>query len=118
MASPESKAYAKQLVAEKLTGNGPGTYWPKCREEAVRDGLIERVDHPDVIYQSASNTCGMASFAHDLVESDPVLYVWLGIYLFTMAKGKLGRGSEAIEVTASVETRSSPIRRHEPCGLG
>src|ERR1041384_8425520 len=89
MASPESLAYAKRLVTEKLSGNGPGKYWPKLLEEKVAAGLIERVDNPDVIYQSASNTCGMASFVHELIETDPVQYVWLGCYLFNQASGKL-----------------------------
>jgi hypothetical protein len=109
MASAESKDFAKRLVREKLPGTGRGKYWPKLNEEAVAAGLIARVDDPDLMYQSASNICGMASFCHDLAESDPVQYVWLAIYLFIQASGKLGRGAQAIVVTASIECRSSPL---------
>ena len=113
MAAPQSKQFAKQLVNEHLKGAGNGYYWPKVKEEEVAAGLIDRVDRPDIVYQSAANVCGMASFVHDLLETDPVLYTWLGIHLFKSAKGRLGRGKESIEITASVQTRSSPL----PAGM-
>jgi hypothetical protein len=113
MATPESKQFAKQLVTEHLKGTGYGHYWPKVKEEEVASGLIDRVDRPDIVFQSAANVCGMASFVHDLLETDPVLYTWLGIHLFKSAKGRLGRGQESIVITASVETRSSPL----PAGI-
>lgn len=109
MATEATKQFAKDLVKEHLKGTGNGVYWPKVREEEVAAGLTERVDSPDTVYQSAANVCGMAAFVHDLLETDPVLYVWLTIYLFKTARGRLGRGSESLVITASIETRSSPL---------
>lgn len=109
MAAEATRQFAKDLVREHLKGAGNGVYWPKVKEELVAGGLIHRVDNPDAVYQSAANVCGMAAFVHDLLETDPVLYVWLGIHLFKSAKGKLGRGKEGLEITASIETRSSPL---------
>lgn len=109
MASQAEKDRARQFVTENLQGRGKGYYWPKVEEQLVAAGLIQRVVNPDSIWQSAANICGMASFIHELVEQDPVQYVWLGIWLFKMAKGRLGRGKDSIQISVSIETRQSPI---------
>ena len=62
-----------------------------------------------MMYQSASNICGMASFAHELVETDPVLYVGLAIVLFRQGSGRLGRGPDSMVIYASPATRNSPL---------
>jgi hypothetical protein len=107
--NPMSKAQAKQLISEHLTGRGNGYYWPKLQEEKVATGLTVRIDSPDLIYQAQANLCGMASFVHDLVETDPVMYAWVGIHLFKNAAAKLGRGERGMVIKASVDTRSSPL---------
>jgi hypothetical protein len=109
MASEAAKQQAIKIVDDKLGSlSGEwGYWWPFVHRLSVINGLKDRVHNPNRIWQSQANICGMASFANSLASTDPVMYTWFAAHLFRNGAAKLGRKSEAIVISPSVETRSA-----------
>jgi hypothetical protein len=101
---------ARAVVHKKL-GNysdyEKSIYWPNLYANWVRDDLLARIEDPSLIWQSESNTCGMATFMNALAWDDPYLYAYYVSEMFVSGSAYLGYGKDAPIVKASKLTRSS-----------
>ncbi len=83
--------------------------WPTVAHDQIRFDLEQRIYNPDLIWQSQSNLCGMASFFHALAKDDPYLYAYYVCSMYLRGSAYLGYGKDAPVVSASKLTRSSKV---------
>jgi hypothetical protein len=108
MATAQGKKQAIDLV-NSLFPSGASVYWPKVNGPQVKQGLIDRVNDPNLIQQGGANVCGMATFAHSLASDDPIQYVWFAIHLYKKGSGPIGRGDKFRTIYPTKEVRQSKI---------
>jgi hypothetical protein len=106
---PSTKSGAIAHVKDKLSGVYHSIMWPTVAHDQIRFDLEQRIYNPDLIWQSQSNTCGMASFFHALAEDDPYLYAYYVCSMYLRGSAYLGYGKDAPIVSASKLTRSSKV---------
>jgi hypothetical protein len=88
---PQSGRQAEAVdLVNYWMGKAKGSWWPFLNGARVRAGLIERIYNPDLIYQSATSLCGVASFVRELAWDDPVQYGLFGAILFEGGWANLG----------------------------
>jgi hypothetical protein len=89
--------------AAKSTGSAFWTY-PR---QTVADRLKIRVNDPTKINQAETWLCGITSVVRAWAQDCPIDYAWLGIQLYEIGRGRLGRG----ELLGKVITPSGELRR-------
>jgi hypothetical protein len=107
-----SRTAAEAVVEKKLgayADYAKSVYWPHAYVNWVRDDLLARIDNPDLIWQSCTNTCGIATFINALAWDDPYLYAYFVSELVVSGAAYLGYGGDARVIKASKLTRSSKI---------
>src|SRR5262249_27448115 len=98
---------AKNLV-DYWVGKATGAKWPTLDKAKVLNGLKDRIDKPDRIYQHKTSLCGVASFVRELAWDDPVQYGRFGALLYEGGWATLGKGPVHPLVAAG------PILPHPP----
>jgi hypothetical protein len=105
--------WAKKLVKDFAAQSGTGLF-PNVTRESLVWQLLQRIDDPTMINQSNTWLCGVTSVVRAWAQDSPVDYAWLGIQLFTLGRGRLGKGSMLGEViTPSADLRRSGV----PAGM-
>jgi hypothetical protein len=103
---PSIQDRAKALVREFSARAGGGSFVHIVRGD-VANGLLARVDHPELISQRASSLCGPSAVVFSLASRDPVAYVRFVIALYEKGVARLNR----LEVSAGKD-----LREYDPKG--
>jgi len=85
---PTPQDRAKAVVRAFAARTGGGVFTHLARGD-VANGLLARVDHPDLIAQAGSSLCGPAAVTFNLARRDPVVYVAFVIALYEKGEAHL-----------------------------
>ncbi|HLG17536.1 MAG TPA: hypothetical protein VJH03_24040 [Blastocatellia bacterium] len=97
-----SKQSAIDLVNKFKSQGGPSA-WPNVNRAALADGLIERINNPNMINQRGTPLCGPASFVRAVATDNPDGYAQAAIDLFTRGTTKLG----SLDIRPGTELKQS-----------
>jgi len=105
-----SQDSARKLVAKKFASMSlPSIYWPTVPHKNLEWEIDKRIDNPNLIWQSMSNLCGMATFFNTLAWDDPYLYAHYVCEMYRCGAAYLGYGKNAPLVKPSKTVRSSKV---------
>ncbi len=102
--APSARQRAEELVRKFAGRTGTGAFKYILRS-AVAKGLLQRVQVPSMIDQSASSLCGPAALLYDLATRDPERYASYVISLYETGFGVIGR----LEVKPGTD-----LKEHDP----
>src|SRR5215468_3992931 len=84
-------AWALKLVNDFAAKPQGSAFW-RHRRRDVAAQLKVRANDPTKINQADTWLCGVTSFVRAWAQDTPVDYAWLGIQLYDLGRGRLGRG--------------------------
>jgi hypothetical protein len=98
--------WALKLLDDFSARPSSSPYWLYPRRDVVAQ-LKERVNDPTKINQADTWLCGVTSVVRAWAQDTPVDYAWLGIQLYDLGRGRLGKG----ELLGKVVSPSADLRR-------
>lgn len=85
-----SKAAALSKVNAFKSARGPSK-WTHLVRTKVADGLIARINNPNLVAQRQTPNCGPATITRALAKDKPLAYAEVAISLFTTGKATIGK---------------------------
>jgi hypothetical protein len=102
-------AWALKLLKDFAARPGTSALWSYSRQ-VIADQLAIRVNDPTKLNQADTYLCGVTSVVRAWAQDSPVDYAWLGIQLYDLGRGRLGKGEMLGKVVSpSVELRRSAL---------
>ncbi len=83
--------WALKLLKDFREQGGGSAFWTYDRA-TVANQLGARVRDPTIINQAQTWLCGVTSVVRAWAQDTPVDYAWLGIQLYNLGRGRMGKG--------------------------
>ncbi len=85
-------AWALKLI-DDFRSQTTGGAFPNMTRAKVADQLKIRANDPTKLNQADTYLCGVTSVIRAWAQDSPVDYAWLGIQLYNLGRGRLGKGA-------------------------
>jgi hypothetical protein len=85
-----AKADAKKLVNDFAARKTGGNLWKSITRTDLANGLLVRLDNPELIEQGKAGLCAPASLIYSLANDDPVAYARAAVELWETGRTAIG----------------------------